>query len=184
LHPDTCSYEGIEGEDPEVSAILQQNAILNKMEDNSSSAQTGSSSSGAEESTGNILTVQNNVELASNDTPRPKGVPEHWTETPTKKSGGKEYVDPANPHNRVRSYPGNPKSPNPSQKGPYVKENINGRPVDRFGRATTRAAPESHIPAERYRYQGRITPGEATAGEGILAEEIREIEDELDSNPE
>src|SRR6185437_16112971 len=46
-------------------------------------------------------------------TARPAGVPATWTETESKKGGGTVYTNPENTHERVRSMPGNPNSPNP-----------------------------------------------------------------------
>jgi RHS repeat-associated protein len=77
---------------------------------------------------------------------RPDGVPEHWTEQPSKKGGGTVYVNPKNPHERVRVMPGNPNSPNPAQQQPYMKRQKNGRFFDREGREVPGDSPDAHIP--------------------------------------
>lgn len=46
--------------------------------------------------------------------------------------------------------PGNPKSPNPSQRSPYVKVKINGHYYNSQGMITKRNAADSHIPARNF----------------------------------
>ena len=91
---------------------------------------------------------------------KPSGVPDHWSAEPTKKGGGTKYSDPTNPHNTVRSMPGNPRSPNPAQRGPYVKENVSGQPINKYGQPVRGDSPESHIPADEYQYRGTVEPDE------------------------
>jgi len=46
--------------------------------------------------------------------PKPAGIPDEWIEKPTDEPGGKQYVNPENPNDRVRVMPGNPDSPYPT----------------------------------------------------------------------
>ena len=52
------------------------------------------------------------------DLPKPAGIPDNWIEKPTDTPGGKEYVNPEDPNDRVRVMPGNPNSPYPNQRRP------------------------------------------------------------------
>jgi hypothetical protein len=70
---------------------------------------------------------------------RPEGVPEDWVEKPSKKGGGTVWQNPSNPHDSVRDMPGNPDSPNPAQRRPYVKRmkdglarDVGNNPVEPF----------------------------------------------------
>ena len=89
---------------------------------------------------------------------RPSGVPEDWIERPTNKGGGREWVDPDNRDNRVRSYPGDPNNSNPAQREPYVRDVRNGNMwLDKDGnriegRAGARS-PATHIPTKDYVYR-------------------------------
>jgi RHS repeat-associated protein len=87
---------------------------------------------------------------------RPTGVPENFIVGRAKGEGGVTYTDPNNPGNMVRSMPGDPKSPNPAQQVPYVRENVGRNPIDANGRVVSGRSPDSHIPADQYRYRGRI----------------------------
>lgn len=81
--------------------------------------------------------------------PKPAGVPDTWIEKPSNKGGGTEWVNPDNPNDRIRVMPGNPDSPNPSQRGPYVKDqnggfrDVNGNPIPGANPGDT---PAAHIP--------------------------------------
>ena len=79
---------------------------------------------------------------------RPAVVPDGWTEQPSRKGGGTVYVDPANPHNRVRVMPGDPNSPNPAMREPYMKVQVSGRYIDAGGNQVSGDSPEAHIPPE------------------------------------
>jgi uncharacterized Zn-binding protein involved in type VI secretion len=48
-------------------------------------------------------------------------VPSGWTEVPSKHGGGTQFINPKAPNQRVRYQPGNPKSPFPNSRQPYVK---------------------------------------------------------------
>jgi RHS repeat-associated protein len=80
---------------------------------------------------------------------RPPNVPADWVKQPSKKGGGTVYVDPKNPHNRVRVMPGNPNSPNPAQRQPYMKVQVNGQTVDANGNPVPSDSPEAHIPLSK-----------------------------------
>jgi RHS repeat-associated protein len=77
---------------------------------------------------------------------RPAIVPDGWKEQPSKKGGGTVYVDPNNPHNRVRVMPGDPNSSNPAQREPYMKVQVSGQFVDANGNQVQGSDPEAHIP--------------------------------------
>ncbi len=67
---------------------------------------------------------------------------------------GTIYKDPQNPSgNNVRVQNGNPNSPNPAQQNPYVKQQQNGKMVDKNGRSVDSNSPESHIPKEEFKYK-------------------------------
>jgi RHS repeat-associated protein len=57
---------------------------------------------------------------------KPKGVPDNWTERPTEDPNGRQWVNPENEGDRVRVMPGNPDSPYPNSRGPYVRDVRNG----------------------------------------------------------
>lgn len=85
--------------------------------------------------------------------PRPKGVPKDWIPKASDKDGGTKWVDPKNPHNSVRSMPGDPNSPYPNSQKPYVRWTRNGRPLDRSGRELpTKYSNEAHIPQSEFEY--------------------------------
>jgi len=95
-----------------------------------------------------------NVTAAPADPLRPEGIPDEWIAKPTKGIGGMMYSDPENPSgNWVRSMPGNPESPWPAQRGPYVKRFIDGKPVDIKGNPLRSPdLPEAHIPFNSFRF--------------------------------
>jgi hypothetical protein len=82
---------------------------------------------------------------------RPGSVPADWTQKSSKKGGGTIYQNPANPHESVRVMPGNPTSPNPAQRGPYVKHMRDGQALDSTGNPVAPDSPEAHIPLDQYR---------------------------------
>lgn len=81
---------------------------------------------------------------------QPAGIPSDWLVKETKKGGGTQYVNPNNPHDRVRVMPGNPNSPNPAQQGSYVKRQIDGKFYDAQGRVVSGDSPEAHIPLDLF----------------------------------
>lgn len=52
---------------------------------------------------------------------RPKGIPKHWQTMPSRNRKGIKYVDPNNIHNSIRVMRGDPRSPYPHSRGPYVR---------------------------------------------------------------
>lgn len=57
---------------------------------------------------------------------RPPGIPDNWRITGTDSIGGTRYFDPSNPGNSVRVMQGNPNSPYPNSRVPYVRWKRNG----------------------------------------------------------
>lgn len=88
--------------------------------------------------------------VASDD--RPGGTPPHWKATTTKRGGGTKYTNPDNPHDHVRDMPGDPNSPWPAQRRPYVKRMKDGRAYDAKGMPVNPKSPEAHIPRERFKF--------------------------------
>jgi RHS repeat-associated protein len=95
-------------------------------------------------------TARSSVSPAS---PRPSGVPDGWVPQASKKGGGTTYMDPANPYNRIRVMPGNPSSPNPAQRQPYVKWMRDGHYLDKTGNPVPGDSPEAHIPINEFKFQ-------------------------------
>jgi RHS repeat-associated protein len=86
---------------------------------------------------------------------KPKGIPDNWREEPTRGEGGRQWVNPDNPGDRVRVMPGNPDSPNPGQREPYVRDVRNGNQWldvngNRVEGSEGRNSPSTHIPLSDY----------------------------------
>jgi RHS repeat-associated protein len=91
--------------------------------------------------------------------PRPEGVPDNWVERPTRDGEGRQWVNPDNEGDRVRAMPGNPQSPNPAQREPYVRDVRNGNQWldvkgDRIEGKEGKNSPTTHIPAKDYKFPG------------------------------
>ena len=90
------------------------------------------------------------------DLPKPQGIPDNWIEMSSDTPGGKEYINPNNPNDRVRVMPGNPSSKYPSQQRPYVIDQ-NGSFRDADGNpipgATPGRKPEAHIPYQLFKFR-------------------------------
>ena len=84
--------------------------------------------------------------------PRPVGLPESWLAKPSKKGGGTKYHSPGNPHHSVRVMPGNPDSPFPNSRKPYVRHVNNGRSLDAHGRPVDVTTAEAHIPLDQFEW--------------------------------
>ena len=92
---------------------------------------------------------------SANSADKPAGVPDNWREEPTKGDGGRQWVNPDNPGDRVRVMPGNPDSPNPGQREPYVRDVRNGNQWldvngNRIEGKTGRNSPDTHVPVKDY----------------------------------
>ena len=82
----------------------------------------------------------------------PEGIPKSWRIVPLKE-GGIKIVDPANPHNSVRIMPGDSRSIYPTSRVPYVRWQLNGRPLDVRGNVLpSEQMPEAHIPLDKFRF--------------------------------
>ncbi len=92
-----------------------------------------------------------------NLTARPRGVPKDWIAKPSKNGGGTRWVDPKNPHHSVRVMPGDPNSPYPNSRQPYVRITRDGQSVDVSGNVVPKNTPDAHIPFKDF--QGSPKPG-------------------------
>ena len=83
----------------------------------------------------------------------PGGIPNSWRILPSREPGGVRYRDPTNAGNEVRVMPGNPNSPYPASRAPYVRWQRNGQPLDANGNALpTAKTPQAHIPLQNFRF--------------------------------
>ncbi|TGK32364.1 hypothetical protein EHQ12_19240 [Leptospira gomenensis] len=78
-------------------------------------------------------------------------MPEHWVSAPSKKGNGVLFKDPNNPHNSIRSMPGNPNSPNLAQQNPYIIFKKDGQAYDLNGNVLSNSDdPAAHIPFNKF----------------------------------
>lgn len=84
---------------------------------------------------------------------RPGGIPDSWSAQAARKGGGTSYLNPNNPHDRVRVMPGNPNSPWPAQQAPYAKRQKDGRFYDKDGNIVSGDSPEAHIPLGDFQFR-------------------------------
>ena len=90
------------------------------------------------------------------DLPKPEGIPDDWIEKPSGKRGGKVYINPDKPNDRVRVMPGDASSPHPTQQKPYVVDqnggyrDANGNPI---GGAQPGRTSRAHIPYDVFRFR-------------------------------
>lgn len=87
---------------------------------------------------------------------RPEGIPGTWKVRPTESGGGVQYYNPANPNQNVRVMQGNPNSPYPNSRVPYVRQQNAGgvylrqdgtpSPLPRGGLRDG----DAHIPLDQY----------------------------------
>jgi hypothetical protein len=84
----------------------------------------------------------------------PEGIPEEWRIRPTKGEGGVWYYDPkVSKGNAVRVMPGDPTSPFPNSKSPYVRWQLNGQPLDVDGSVLpSKYSPDAHVPLQDFRF--------------------------------
>lgn len=90
---------------------------------------------------------------------KPDGIPDNWVEQPTRDGSGREWINPENSHDRIRSMPGDPASPNPAQRQPYVRDVKDGNKwldVDgnRIEGQEGRNSPSTHVPTQDYKFPG------------------------------
>ena len=85
---------------------------------------------------------------------RPEGVPTNWRIRPTEGEGGTMYINPNKPNETVRVMPGNPNSPYPNSRTPYVVQTDSaGRPLDANGKPGERKSENTHVPLDKYKFQ-------------------------------
>lgn len=83
--------------------------------------------------------------------PRPKGIPENFRVTFSKKNCGMKYVHPERTDEYVRVMPGDPYSPYPWQQKPYVKHQIKGGiSLDKNGNIVNKKSQAAHIPIDEF----------------------------------
>lgn len=94
-----------------------------------------------------------------NTPPRPKGIPKDWNVKPSTKNGGIRYLleipkktGDITIKAEIRLMPGNPNSPQSSQKHDYVVHNVNGKYYDKDGNQVELQSSKSHIPLEEYNF--------------------------------
>lgn len=88
---------------------------------------------------------------------RPEGIPDNWRITGTDSPGGTLYRDPSNPGNSVRVMRGNPNSPYPNSRAPYVRWQRNGQPLDMDGnKLPSKYDPAAHIPLEDFSFMPEL----------------------------
>lgn len=83
---------------------------------------------------------------------KPKNIPSNWHVEISKSQGGMRYSDPTNKHNYIRVMSGNPESPFPAQRKPYVKHNTPKGCLDKNGQIVSEKDPSAHIPLEEYNF--------------------------------
>lgn len=88
---------------------------------------------------------------------RPEDIPDNWRITGTDPPGGTLYRDPSNPGNSVRVMQGNPSSPYPNSRAPYVRWQRNGQPLDMYGnKLPSKYDPAAHIPLEDFSFMPEL----------------------------
>jgi len=88
---------------------------------------------------------------------RPKGLPRDAVVKISEKSGGMVYIKPGTTNKQcvqVRVMPGNPKSPNLSQRKPYVVQRRGADAVSKSDKLINRNLEEAHIPLGKFEFKG------------------------------
>ena len=91
--------------------------------------------------------------------PRPAGIPDSWTASPTtytsgNPSGGVIYQSPQG-NASVRYMPQNASNPNP-----YYKQQVGNQYYDNYGNPVDVNSPAAHIPPEEYNFNPELFIGE------------------------
>jgi len=87
---------------------------------------------------------------------RPKGVPRDAVVKISEKSGGMLYIKPGTTDKQcilVRVMPGNPKSPNPSQRKPYVVQRRGDKAVLGGDKLVNHKSLEAHVPLSEFQFK-------------------------------
>jgi hypothetical protein len=87
------------------------------------------------------------------------GVPSNWTETVKTKTGVVTYTSPTSKSTQVRIMPGNPTSPYPTSRMPYVRATVHGDSLDKNGKVVPAASSASHIPIGEFNFQQVMPQG-------------------------
>mgnify|MGYP001802977051 CR=1 FL=1 len=82
-----------------------------------------------------------------------RSIPEKWVVKNSRHGGGVKLSDPDNQHNVIRIMPGDPKSPYPNSRNPYVKRVRNGTYVDKNGNPVLHNSAEAHIPIDEFSFK-------------------------------
>ncbi len=88
---------------------------------------------------------------------RPKGLSRDAVVKISEKSGSMVYIKPGTANKQciqVRVMPGNPKSPNLSQREPYVVQRGSADAVTKSGKLINRNLEEAHIPLGKFEFKG------------------------------
>ena len=91
---------------------------------------------------------------------RPKGIPHSWEVNLTEKGAGMKYRlntpgkgGQLHLKAEVRVMPGDPNAKWPSQRNPYVKHNIHGNYLDKYGKIVLEDDAAAHIPFNEYNFE-------------------------------
>ena len=92
------------------------------------------------------------------DSTEGKGIPDSWAVKVTKDKGGEDkyqglvFIHPDRHDIRIRVMPGNPNSPFPNSRQPYVRQEIGGISYDKDGRVVGKRSEMAHIPLSEYKF--------------------------------
>ena len=87
---------------------------------------------------------------------RPKGLPRNAVVKISEKNGGMIYIKPGTTNEQcilVRVMPGNPKSPNPAQRKPYVVQRRGDKAVLGGDKLVNYKSPEAHVPLSEFQFK-------------------------------
>ncbi len=87
---------------------------------------------------------------------RPKGVPKDWLKDKADDGAGVMYYHPKKGKgDSIRIAAGNKNDTRPKYRKDFVKQQINGNVVDRFGNKVEGTSPEAHIPLKDFKFDIR-----------------------------